>query len=108
MIIDPRGKIAVFPGSGKVEIRVGKGGKVVHMLSSPSGHLLLPLDDKFSSTGKSSKEKTLAFHTNNVTYTVEGAEESEPEVSVEVPAPIISNEEVWAKFWGLNRQQLSP
>ncbi len=45
MLIAPKSKVAVFPGKGKIEIRVGKGGKVVHLLTSPSGHLLLPLDD---------------------------------------------------------------
>ncbi len=67
MIIDPKGKIAVFPGSGKVEIRVGKGGKVVHLLTSPSGHLLLPLDDKFVSSSDADNSPTLVFHTEKVT-----------------------------------------
>ncbi len=51
MPIDPGGKIAVIPGEAPVEIKVGKGGKVVHLLESESGHLLLPLDAKFTEEG---------------------------------------------------------
>ncbi len=47
MLIDPGGKIAVIPGEAPIEIRIGAGGKVVHLLESESGHLLLPLDNKF-------------------------------------------------------------
>ena len=57
MLIDPAGKIAVIPGEAPVEIRVGAGGKFVHLLESESGHLLLPLDSKFSQEDEKDKER---------------------------------------------------
>ncbi len=62
MLIDPGGKLAVIPGDAEVEIRIGPGGKVVHLLESETGHLLLPLDSKFTSSDKDKKD--LVLHAN--------------------------------------------
>ncbi len=65
---------------------MGKGGKVVHLLSSPSGHLLLPLDDKVTVSSESAKHKTLVFHNDQVMYTIEGDDVIDDSL-VEVPEP---------------------
>ena len=68
LILDLQCKVAIIPGPDPVVIKVGKGGKVVKLLESESGHLLLPLDEKFVKTGSQHKKGELIFATDHSKY----------------------------------------
>ena len=43
-ILDITGQTYIIPGKGKVEYKLPKGSRVLHLKKAPSGHLLLPCD----------------------------------------------------------------
>ena len=68
LILDLQGKVAIIPGPDPVVIKVGKSGKVVKLLESESGHLLLPLDEKFVKASSQLKKGELIFATDHSKY----------------------------------------
>ena len=60
-IHDPANRITIIPDDQPVGIEVGKGGRIVKLVEAPSGHQLLPLDEKFSIVQKPSSRKTLTL-----------------------------------------------
>ena len=68
LILDLQWKVAIIPGTDPVVIEVGKSGKVVKLLESESGHLLLPLDEKFVKASSQLKKGELIFATEHSKY----------------------------------------
>ena len=61
---------------------------MVNLLTSESGHLLLPLDDKFVESPPTPELKELVLHTSNAVYHVRS---SDSQVPVTASAPVIEN-----------------
>ena len=94
LILDCAGKTAIIPGRKPLGIVVPPDAKVVRLVESQSGHLLLPLDEEFE-RGKNNFSRKLSFLTSKAEYTF--AEVEEPETSVLVTAtdaPSLPNSEV--------------
>jgi len=59
IIHDPANRIAIIPGEQPVKITVGKGGRIVKLVEAPSGHPLLPLDERFTVASERQSRKSL-------------------------------------------------
>ena len=60
--------------------------RVVNLLTSESGHLLLPLDDKFVESPPAPGQKELVLYTSNAVYHVRSSDSP-----VTASAPVIEN-----------------
>ena len=84
LLLDPAGRVAVIPGDEPVTIVAPRFAQVVKLLESASGHLMLPLDEKFVVAKEAGRQ--LIFHTGSTIY----KQEAEPDDLVEEevsPAP---------------------
>ncbi len=81
--MDVSGKLAVIPGKAQVNVIIGKGGTLVKLVESEPGHLLLPLDEKFTKNAGEEKNRKLVFCNQNANYYVDGRDTSLPNLEAE-------------------------